>query len=618
MLNDKFTVNSRINEVKCPLDDETFDLARNGELSASGINDYLSKINRFIEKGKSKNHAQYFEALRQQNCLHNFLVIAEDREKQEQKITPKNYFSRGLKLTKEELDEKVTLLIEENNYSESELEGALIYLASETGVYKKDLQQYYLAKKNELETRESDDLTKQAFTRLISLEGKRLDLKEIIPELHASLISDWCHQLDLREEAALTALISGLSSCFDYRTKILGIKRTNFSQHSAIYAALCGESGAGKSILLRKFLYRPLDKFQKQYQEQFKREVKEAERELNEYQACPKEARSNDYPDGKPEVPQYAKRCYLTETTLETFPPLFEAYPGKTILYASDEINKLFKGLNEYKGGQGTDEEKILELYDGGNLTIGRKSVEGNVHLSETGLAIFGGVQPEVLRDIWGDGEDREGKSSRFLYVYQPPSFPKIPLEDVDAVLCPLDEKLEMLFNFVLTSPVTTYGLSDKAYRKFAIFYNHLTDLAKESDRPFLRHVCNKAKGQCLRLILNLHAINSIWQPKFSGIPQQISEDTVDRGIKLTRYYMDQARYLLDSICPDSKLPVDLQTLYNFAKDKKRVSARDVKMSCWKFRNTDSNTIREMFLRLESMGRGTVVGRGNRAKFSTL
>ena len=615
MLNKDFTVYSRSKKIKSPIDDETYQLIKNGQASSNTIQEYLSKINAFLEIDSSANHEDYYEAVRQQNNLHNYLIAAEDKEKQDNKVNPKAYFRRGLTISAEDLDRKVVAIIQNNTYSDSEREGALIFLSDDIGLNLKDLRQYYLAKKIELERKEDIEMTQQSFNQLIRLQEQKFNIAEVLPQTEAELISEWCKKLDLRDECALTTLLVSLSSCFDYRTKIVGIKDTNFTQHSALYGTICGESGTGKSILMKKFMYKPLSIFQAKFEEQFQREKEEARKEIEEYELLAKDMRVEAFPEGKPKEPERARRCFLTETTFETFAYLYKAHPGATLLYASEEINKLFKGLNQYKGGQGTDEEKLIELYDGSGICIGRVKEENNLYVPESGLSVFGGVQPDVLKEIWGDGEDKEGRSSRFLYVYQPINCPKIALEDIEKTICPLDERIEMLFGTVMNTPVTTYYLSKKAYRKFAIFFNYLSTLTKDCDRPFLRHVCSKAKAQCLRLALNLHAINSIWKPQFYGIPEEIPEDVMIMAVDLTMFYMDQVEYLLRSCCPEDTMTEELQLIYNFSKRKGSTTARDVKRYIRKLKKADANIIREHFLNLESMGKGKTEGKGSRLKY---
>ena len=63
-----------------------------------------------------------------------------------------------------------------------------------------------------------------------------------------------------------------------------------------------------------------------------------------------------------------------------------------------DELSGVFTSLNQYKQGRGSDEQLLLELFDGS----GSRSIRctGNRQFSRSQLSIVGCTQPDVLRKL--------------------------------------------------------------------------------------------------------------------------------------------------------------------------------------------------------------------------
>lgn len=606
--------NSSQASIESPLSIETFDLIKDEEASLATIEEYLAKIDRFLSTPGASDHPDYLKAQTHLSRVTDYQAIAEEKARQEEKFTAKNWFAgKRLTVTPEELDRDISLMAEDESFTEQDRISQFMFLSKKTGISSYDLERYYQAKKQYYDEREHVDSAKQELTELLELEKSRLDLTQLIPGRYAEQIISWCEKLDFRPESAFTTMLCGLSSCFDYRSRIELIQQTSYYQPAFLYGGLVGESGTGKSALFKKFMTQPLRRHQDYAEQTFQRELAEAKRMLTEYKLATKEEKLDGSYDGEPELPKRAKRYYLTESTIETFAHLFKSYEGNTILYASDELNKMFKSLSRYSGGDSGDMEKLLELYDGSPLVIGRVGTEGNLYVPQTGLAIFGGVQPEVLKDIWGDGNDREGKSSRFIYTYQPLTSPQLDPNDPAPQTCPLDESLDVLYSMLIKETFTTYKLSPVGRHRYISFFNELSNLNKQSDNRFLGHCYSKAKGQCGRLMLVLHAINSIWQKQYSGVPNLIPDEVVDKAIILTSYYLDQVTLLHKFLCADDYLTVELRDVLSLLRSKEVIKAKDVKRYRRSLRNTNSGDIRSLFYELEKMGYGFIEGTGNKA-----
>ena len=85
------------------------------------------------------------------------------------------------------------------------------------------------------------------------------------------------------------------------------------------------------------------------------------------------------------------------------------------LLRFNDELAGLIKSFNKYSQGRGSDEEFLLELYDGKGFNTIR--MEENRYCEETAVTIFGGGQPEVLTKLHR-GQDANGLWARFIFDF--------------------------------------------------------------------------------------------------------------------------------------------------------------------------------------------------------
>ena len=66
-------------------------------------------------------------------------------------ITRQSYSTKRLRVTEEELEDKVTRIIETQNLTADKLQAVLSFLADDVGMHPLELEKYYRAKKETLE-----------------------------------------------------------------------------------------------------------------------------------------------------------------------------------------------------------------------------------------------------------------------------------------------------------------------------------------------------------------------------------------------------------------------------------------------------------------------------------
>lgn len=601
-----------------PLNSEIFDLIESGEASKGIAQDYLVKLETFLIGDKNLDHPDYLDANRQIDlvaCYLETLTEKEDSDPVKEKVKS-SFTAKRLRCTEEELEEKITLIIENDNLSQDKLQGALSFLADDIGMHPLELEKYYRAKKDQIENQGHLEDVKKEVDSILKLEKAGLKIEEVIPTQYADLIYDYCEELSIRPEACLTALLAGFSACHRIGTRIVLLRRSGYSQHPAIFATIVANPGSMKSEIRKRFAVKPLLGLQEDMIRAFELATKERKETEIEYKFMSREERKAEYPEGLPDFPERAKAIFVDDPTFEALALNFYNYKDQAILYSKDELKGIFDSLNKYRGGKGSDETQLLSFYDGDELSINRAS-GGAIFVKQTALSIFGTIQPGVLASLWGDGADINGMFSRFNYCWQPDVCTIIKTDDDDYQECPLDEPLETLFTRAYATEPKVYFLSKAAFTRYANFYNFLSRRAYKESNPILQHALNKAKGQCGRYILNLHLLESLGNRPTKEVSSEIGTEGVDRGIKITQFFLEQVELLHKTLCDSDSQFGKFRQILAISEKQGWISARDTLRSYRDLRNLDPNLIREWFLELDKLGYGEVRGRGNRLQFRT-
>jgi putative DNA primase/helicase len=78
------------------------------------------------------------------------------------------------------------------------------------------------------------------------------------------------------------------------------------------------------------------------------------------------------------------------------------------------------RGMDQYKGGKGSDRQHWLSFWSGDEVVVDRKSRQGEpIIVAKPFVSLFGGLQPSMLGELGAGAED--GLADRFLYCYPAP-----------------------------------------------------------------------------------------------------------------------------------------------------------------------------------------------------
>ncbi|WP_413467384.1 DUF3987 domain-containing protein [Pleurocapsa sp. FMAR1] len=115
-----------------------------------------------------------------------------------------------------------------------------------------------------------------------------------------------------------------------------------------------------------------------------------------------------------PVKPKPPREYIVTDSTSEAIAHIQNNQPNNGFLGWFDELTALFGQQNAYRGGKGSDTEKILSGRDGTGFKINR--VGGRrINCIRSGYSIIGGIQPDILKKHMGDFSNPSGLWARFV-----------------------------------------------------------------------------------------------------------------------------------------------------------------------------------------------------------
>jgi hypothetical protein len=213
----------------------------------------------------------------------------------------------------------------------------------------------------------------------------------------------------------------------------------------------------------------------------------------------------------------------------------------ESMLYPADR--------NKYNDG--SDRPFFVQAYSGGSYTSDRIG-RGTHHVDNLYLNIFGGIQPEKAREIFGSGGVDDGFLDRFFLTVYPE-----PARDYQFVdRCPdlaVEQRYEEMCrrlhgtNWRATLMTDTHADRGRDKRPFvrfsgdaqllfnAWYEDHLRFVRQHVDDP-IAGIMNKAPGALARIVLVLHL--AAWASGDEASPRQVSKQSLHRGLRLLSDYL--------------------------------------------------------------------------------
>jgi len=440
-----------------------------------------------------------------------------------------------------------------------------------------------------------------------ALEGEPFPLNAL-PEVLHNLVSEGTKANQCPAEfiaiPALTVLGAAIGN-----SRVLQIKKGwNFKAN--IYSCVIADTGSGKSPSQQVAL-RPVKKLQKELAAEYEREKEFFEEELQQWE----DAKRNKEAKGEKPQPPVMGEVYTTDTTTEALAEILSNNP-RGVLLALDELTSWINGLNQYKGGKGTDREAYLSFWSGALTKINRVRKPPTI-LENPFVSVTGAMPPGVLKtlvDERSQGED--GFIHRILFAYPEPVPQRWTEDEIsEATLKAYEQtfqKLRALEPNKDGSP-TLVTLTPEAKALWIEAFNE-TMMERDGKVPDnLRGPWSKFPSQAARLALIIHMTRLVNSETTSG---PVDETSMAMAWRLVEYFKSHARKVyaqLQESPEDRKIRKVLEWMKKHRKQS--VTARELQMARLCKTSTEAKEILDtMIKRCLGYYENKTQGRGRKSK----
>ncbi|MBL1211683.1 DUF3987 domain-containing protein, partial [Geminocystis sp. GBBB08] len=401
---------------------------------------------------------------------------------------------------------------------------------------------------------------------IATIKDSDIRISDYLPNSFEYPLKTYCEIIGSNHISMLTALLPMVASLVNPNTDLTLIESTNFTAKPIFFSAIVGESGTAKSPTLDLFSSGILS-----LQSKANQEYKRLKKEFDEYKG--------DEDMKEPQPTEY----YISDFTSEFVASLIDRQ-SKGFLILIDELAALIKQNNAYRGGKGSDSEKILSARDGRGIKVNRKNGD-RYDTAKSSLSIVGGIQPDILRQQMGSCQDESGYWARFVYSYLPVKRAKFPDSnvkiDIKPMLLSTYEKLERL-------PQLNLKLDSQGVKLYEQFFNELENLKVNEPSGALRAVYSKYKRVAGEIALLLYLFDLAFNVDTvdGGVnnlstPPTLPFQFLQKGINLAKRYIQEVRsiYTENQNTVDGGVSPVFAKLIELSKRKDFITARDAKMA---------------------------------------
>jgi CRISPR-associated protein Cmr3 len=468
-----------------------------------------------------------------------------------------------------------------------------------------EVQKIYRTREQELEQELEQEDTAAEVARLLSAQKSGLELSQILPAQLTAPIETLAARLNLKAECYLIALLTQVSSLFKVGSEVLLRRDTDYRCTPNYFGVTVSESSQKKSPVLKAIIDRPMQSLREKARKEYDKAVAQYEEEYRQWKAAKGE--NKGLPPKEPRQRLYS----FSKSTGEGILYQVAAHPDQALMYRCDELAGLFKSANQYRGGKGSDEEDLLEFWNGTGSTVLRASGT-KADLDGLLLSIFGTIQPDVLAALLKDCSDSNGKFARFDFVFQPLAASKLPEEDNGSF--DLTPMLSSLYTKIDALPALKMELAPEAKRLFTAFYNATDERRVAEPKQGMRAMIGKMPEKVGKMTAIIHTLTCV----FNGVEVslQIPKSVVEAAIKFVKFSSDQIASLYAEFSDRQALAPSLAKIVLLAERNGGVtSVREVSKSFTSKLRPNNQQIREWFAELAAMDYGEVTSKGRVISF---
>jgi len=303
------------------------------------------------------------------------------------------------------------------------------------------------------------------------------------------------------------------------------ILRTKFENPPLFWLAVIGQSGSGKTEPF-KFAFAPLHQADRIKFDEYKR--------ISEFTDPEKGKKGRSQPHFPPQL-------IVNDATPEALAGAMAARE-RGIMIEREELAGWIADFNRYN--RSGEQQQMLSSWSQSPYKVNRVSGR-NLYISQPFVSVAGGIQPEVLPTLAGDGRDVNGFLPRFCFVWPDKvSTPRYCLEDLPPeLITAYDNFIQSLLSMPgYRDPV---ALSREAETIYSDFYNSNAAAMDAAPDDYTRAIYAKLNIHALRAAVLLHVIN--------GGGAELQPDTMQQAIEIAEYF----RYTAHKVAAVISKPID-------------------------------------------------------------
>jgi hypothetical protein len=515
-----------------------------------------------------------------------------------------------LPLIPSELRTKINDLIAQG-LPDSEVSLAIPALAKQANYSESGTWKIYYDRLREIEIEENREETKAQVEALLLAAQASVNLHSVFPLALAEPLTQYASWLNIRPEVTLLTALTTVSGLHHTQTTAWINRDWDFEVKPNLYTAIVAPPSQKKSPILKALAKKPLRVLEQKAREEWKKAQRQYKETEQYYNSLSKEAREAEFPKGLPPAPPDRRKVHaFSDATTEGIRNQIEAYPNQGLIGLPDELARLLKSANKYRGGRGSDEEDLLSHYDGGGETVLRADgLAGD--FDNLLLAILGSIQPGVLQKLLKDCQDENGKWARFIFVNQPMTTSVMSTDSGSFDLTPMLADLYSKVNKLLPQE---YKPERDAFAYYCGIYNEFEQRRVSDSHPGMSAAWGKAEGRVGKIAVNLHVIHELIAGR---IPSEfIPKARYEEAFRIVMFGMQQVFSLYNELGESEALATHLAKVIDVSQKKGWIVARDVQRTYDKASCPTPDQVRSWFRELEAMGKGSTSGEGRNLKYN--
>lgn len=281
----------------------------------------------------------------------------------------------------------------------------------------------------------------------------------------------------------------------------------SYSSKPILWISIIGRSGIGKTHPL-EFAKKPIESIDKRRYEEYNDLLK-----------------NHENTDARINKPKYSKNI-LKDFTPEKLAENLQFNLKGTLIF-KDELIGWINSFDQYK--KGGDQQLYLELFNGGTLTVDRKTSEP-IRVEKTNVNIIGGMQPSLIKKMAGNNRSEDGFLSRFLFVY--PNNLKPNLFTGNSIKESNVKNYESLISNLFDLEDQVLQVDSSGIEIYKEWQHSKSSEAFQDDLETI--IQAKLETYVWRLALIIEMIQQATESNYSNT---ISNQSLNKGIKLIEYF---------------------------------------------------------------------------------